>query len=70
MAIQGKLMTADELWALPDDGQRHELVRGELRTMAPPGEQHEWLMANILIPVGQYVRANGLGRVYGGRGAS
>jgi Uma2 family endonuclease len=68
MAIQGRLMTADELWALPDDGQRHELVRGELRTMAPPGEEHEWLAANILIPLGQYVRANGLGRVYGGPG--
>jgi Uma2 family endonuclease len=68
MAIQGKLMTADELWALPDDGQRHELVRGELRTMAPPGEEHEWLAANILIPLGQYVRVNGLGRVYGAPG--
>jgi Uma2 family endonuclease len=68
MAIQGKLMTADELWALPDDGQRHELVRGELRTMAPPGEQHEWLMLNLGGPLRQYVRAHGLGRVYGGLG--
>ena len=40
MAITPKLMTADEFADLPDDGMRHELVRGELRTMAPPGFQH------------------------------
>jgi hypothetical protein len=31
MALTGKLMTADELLRLPDDGMRHELVAGELR---------------------------------------
>ncbi len=25
---------------MPDDGMRHELVRGELRTMTPPGFEH------------------------------
>ncbi len=25
---------------MPDDGMRHELVRGELRTMTPPGAEH------------------------------
>ena len=64
MAIQDKLMTADELWELPDDGQRHELVRGELRTMAPPGEEHGWLMIRLGSPLDQYVRAHVLGRVY------
>ena len=33
MAITPKLMTADELFYLPEDHMRHELVRGELRTM-------------------------------------
>jgi Uma2 family endonuclease len=65
MAIQKALLTADDLWQLPDDGQRHELVRGELRTMAPPGEEHGWLMMNLGTPLAAYVRANGLGRVYG-----
>jgi Uma2 family endonuclease len=32
--------TADELLHMPDDGMRHELVRGELRTMTPPGAEH------------------------------
>ncbi len=65
MAIGDKLMTADELWLLPDDGQRHELVRGELRTTAPPGEEHGWLTVNFVYPLFQYVRAKNLGRVYG-----
>ena len=34
-------MTADELLAMPDDGFRYELVRGELRKMPPPGYDHE-----------------------------
>lgn len=40
MAITPGLMTAEELARLPDDGQRYELVRGELRTMSPPGFEH------------------------------
>ena len=30
MTTSKKLLTADELLAMPDDGMRHELVRGEL----------------------------------------
>jgi Uma2 family endonuclease len=33
-------MTAEQLLELPDDGVRHELVRGELRTMPPAGFRH------------------------------
>ena len=40
MAVERRLMTADELLRLPDDGMRHELVRGELRSMSPMGWQH------------------------------
>ena len=40
MATTDKLMTADELLGLPDDGRRHELIAGELRTMAPSGGEH------------------------------
>jgi len=40
MAVERKLMTAEELWAMPNDGMRHELVEGELRTMPPTGWEH------------------------------
>jgi Uma2 family endonuclease len=65
MAIHDTLMTATELWQLPDDGQRRELVRGELRTMTPLGEEHAWLTVNLGGPLAQHVRARALGRVYG-----
>jgi hypothetical protein len=35
-----RITTADALLRMPDDGQRDELVRGELRTMAPAGCEH------------------------------
>ncbi|HEY2537065.1 MAG TPA: Uma2 family endonuclease [Solirubrobacteraceae bacterium] len=34
------ITTADELLHMPDDGMRHELVRGKLLTMTPPGAEH------------------------------
>lgn len=33
-------VTADELLAMPEDGMRHYLVRGELRTLTPAGYEH------------------------------
>ncbi len=39
MATDSKLMTADELLRLPDDEMRHELIAGELTTMAPSDGQ-------------------------------
>jgi len=65
MATTDKLMTADELWRLPPDGQRHELVAGELRTMAPSGSEHGWIVVRVTIPLGQHVEAHRLGLVYG-----
>ena len=58
-----KLMTADELLALPDDGQRHELIDGELRTMSPTGDEHGGIVAALTISLGTHVRARQLGRV-------
>lgn len=57
-------MTADQLAELPDDGRRHELVEGELRTMAPAGGQHGQVALTIGGLVWSHVRQNGLGRCY------
>lgn len=34
------LLTAEELWRLPDNGKRRALVRGEVMETMPPGGQH------------------------------
>jgi Uma2 family endonuclease len=64
MSIAQQLVTADELLHMPDDGFRYELVQGELRRMAPAGEEHGSLTMNIAGPLHQYVRAHNLGKVY------
>jgi Uma2 family endonuclease len=40
MATAPKLMTVEELMRLPEDGQRHEPIAGELRALTPAGEEH------------------------------
>ena len=57
-------MTADELLAMPDDGWRYELVKGELRRMPPPGDKHGLVTMELAGPLFQYVKEHGLGRVY------
>ena len=63
-AAQSRLVTADELLQAPDDGLRRELVAGEVFVMAPAGEEHGTIAAEILIHLGQHVRERQLGRVY------
>ena len=64
MTIKEKLHTAEELLRLPDDGMRRELVRGEIRTMTPAGNEHGYLAGEILGELRSHVKANGLGRTY------
>ncbi len=63
MAVESKLMTAAELERLPRDGQRHELVRGELRTMPPAGYEHGRATSIFDSSLSHYVRTNELGDV-------
>ncbi len=66
MTTSRTLMTADELLDMTDDGQRHELVRGELRTMPPAGSEHALINTKVAIAFGQFVDANSLGVVLSG----
>jgi Uma2 family endonuclease len=59
------LMTADELFDMPDDGFRYELVKGELRRMPPSGSEHGAIVVNFTVLIGQFVKANTLGVVFG-----
>jgi Uma2 family endonuclease len=59
-----KPMTADELLAMPDDGWRYELVKGELRMAPPPGSEHGEVTMNLAGSLYQHVKKNNLGVVY------
>ena len=65
MTTSQRLMTAEELLRLPDDGQRHELIAGELTTMPPSGFEHGRRAARIAASLIQHVDAHGLGEVVG-----
>jgi len=57
--------TASELFAMPDDGFRYELVKGELRQMSPSGWEHGVVVVNVTLLLGQYVKTNNLGLCVG-----
>jgi Uma2 family endonuclease len=64
MSTDTRLITADEFLLIPDDGLRHELVRGEVTTMTLPGGEHGEIAAQILIMIGVFVNPRGLGKTY------
>lgn len=65
--VQPRMWTLDELHGLPDDGNRYELVRGELFVTPAPGTGHESLLLCLQRIIEPYVVANGLGSVFGPR---
>ena len=54
-------MTAAQLLQLPDDGNRYELVRGELVAMAPAGFLHGVIVDRIGRRIGDYAERHSLG---------
>ena len=65
MAVEPRLMTAEEFLALPDDGTRRELVNGELRTMSPSRPRHGLIAGAIHGNLFQFARAKRLGVILG-----
>lgn len=61
-------MTAEELFNLPDDGYRHELIKGELLTMPLPKLLHGFVTVNLSTLLHLYVKTNDLGVVFGESG--
>ena len=68
MSIATNLMTAEELTKLPRGRLRYELIKGELLTMSPAGEEHGAVIVNLTVPLAQHVKAFDLGVVYGETG--
>ena len=64
MSTTVQSMTAADLLRLPADGRRYELIRGELRQMAPAGPTHGRLAMRIAAHLFQHVEAHNLGTVY------
>jgi|SRR5882724_2859825 len=63
MSVAARLVTADDLLCMPDDGWRYELLHGELRRMPPPGYLHGRTASRIITRLATHVEANRLGVV-------
>lgn len=64
MATKLKRWTLEEVHRLPDDGNKYELVRGDLFVTPPPSDDHETIVAILAKALTPYVEAQRLGLVY------
>jgi Uma2 family endonuclease len=64
MSMPTKAWTLEELHRLPDDGNKYEVIRGELFVTPPPSVDHEEALARLSAILTGYVEKHGLGRVY------
>ena len=64
MSQDTRLMTADQLLAMPDDGKTYELVEGELRMMSPAGGRHGRIALKLGRRIGDHVERHNLGETY------
>jgi Uma2 family endonuclease len=64
MATSRTTITDDELLRLPKDGNKYEVVDGELR-ISPAGLRHERIVARLIGLLGQFVDERRLGDVLG-----
>jgi Uma2 family endonuclease len=64
MALSTRAWTLAELDRLPDDGNKYELLAGELFVTPAPSPAHEQLVSVLYGVLWPYVRAHGLGHLY------
>lgn len=55
---QEKTYTIDDIYTLPD-GQRAELIDGQMYMMAPPNTMHQNLVSEFTITIGNHIKAKG-----------
>jgi Uma2 family endonuclease len=65
MPVDAPPITADQLFEMPDDDLRHELVAGVLRTMTPPGFGHGRVALRIGALLDSHARATSSGVAVG-----
>lgn len=57
VTAQEKRYTIDDIYALPD-GERAELIDGQIYYMAPPDTKHQRILSFLHLEIGNYIRAN------------
>jgi Uma2 family endonuclease len=64
MPAQHTEWTVEMVRALPDDGNRHEVIDGELYVTPAPSWTHQRAVLDLALIVAPYVRQHAIGEVY------
>ena len=64
--VATRLMTAEELFELPDDWGHCELIAGERIEVSPAGSMHGRIAGDITVVIALYLHQNPVARLYGG----
>jgi Uma2 family endonuclease len=65
MATRGTRYLASDIWDAPDEGQRHEVINGELFITVTPGWRHQVQLGQLQAAVSGWVDVHYLGYVVG-----
>jgi Uma2 family endonuclease len=57
-------LTYEDYEAFPDDGNRYEIIDGEVCVSPPPITAHQWASAELTWLLGSHIRQRGLGRLF------
>ncbi|MDQ3045025.1 MAG: Uma2 family endonuclease [Chloroflexota bacterium] len=63
MATRYAIQTEDDLCGMPDDGQRYELIEGEIVVSPSPGRSHQKVVGRLHVRLQTFVEADQLGEV-------
>jgi len=69
VSVETKPWSVEDLYRIPDDENRYEVLHGELLVTPPAGADHETAIARLHALLAPYVAANGLGIVSSGNPA-
>jgi Uma2 family endonuclease len=61
-------LTNADLEAMPDDGNRYEVIDGELYVSSAPNIIHQTILVNIAVAFAEYLREHPIGRILPGVG--
>ena len=64
MVAPGKVWTYEDLQQLPDDGNRYEIIDGELVVSPSPSMAHQGAVAELFVLLYRALRETGLARVF------
>jgi Uma2 family endonuclease len=61
--VKGRFL-AEDIWDSPDDGNRYEVIDGELYVSPPPNREHQHASGQLYGTIWSYLQANPIGALY------